>query len=41
MAYLYAFMFYNEAVDWEALSCIELSEDETTSSSRIFIKFLF
>lgn len=34
-------MFYNEAIDWEAFSCIELSEEETTASSRIFIKILF
>ena len=34
-------MFYYEAIDWEAFSCIELDEENTTSSSRIFIKFLF
>ena len=34
-------MFYNNAIDWEVFSCIELNEDETTASSRIFIKFLF
>ena len=30
-----------DAVSWSVLSCIRLTEEDTTSSSRIFIKILF
>ncbi|KAJ6260928.1 Pre-mRNA-splicing factor [Drechslerella dactyloides] len=31
----------NDAINWQSLSVIHLNEEETTSSSRIFIKILF
>lgn len=30
-----------DAIPWDVLSVIHLNEEETTSSSRIFIKILF
>ena len=33
--------FYTDAIGWSVLSVIKLNEDDTTSSSRIFIKILF
>ena len=30
-----------DALSWSVLSCIRLTEEDTTSSSRIFIKILF
>jgi len=41
IARFFAHLFYTDAFGWEALSCIHLNEEETTSSSRIFIKILF
>ena len=38
IAKLFAHLFFSKALDWHALQCIILSEDDTTSSSRIFIK---
>ena len=40
-ARLFAQLFYSDALPWTALSCVHLNEEETTSSSRIFIKILF
>ncbi len=37
---LFASLLYADAVPWTCLACIQLSETETTSSSRIFIKIL-
>jgi len=36
----FAHLLYTEVIDWRILSCINLSQDTTTSSSRIFIKNL-
>lgn len=41
IAMLFGHMFGVDALGWHALSVIHLNEDETTSSSRIFIKILF
>lgn len=41
IAMLFGHMFGADALGWHALSVIHLNEDETTSSSRIFIKILF
>jgi pre-mRNA-splicing factor CWC22 len=41
VAKLFSHLLTSEALPPNLLSCITLSEDETTSSSRIFIKFLF
>lgn len=41
IAKLFAHLLYTDAISWEVLSTIRLNEDDTTSSSRIFIKILF
>ncbi|OAA73923.1 Armadillo-type fold protein [Cordyceps fumosorosea ARSEF 2679] len=41
IAMLFGHMFGSDALGWHCLSVIHLNEDETTSSSRIFIKILF
>ncbi|KAL5604520.1 hypothetical protein BROUX41_002475 [Berkeleyomyces rouxiae] len=41
VARFFGHMFAFDALGWHALSVIHLNEDETTSSSRIFIKILF
>ncbi|KAJ2906859.1 hypothetical protein MKZ38_010357 [Zalerion maritima] len=41
IARFFGHMFGSDAFGWHALSCIHLNEEETTSSSRIFIKILF
>ena len=41
IAQLFGHMFGADALGWHALSVIRLNEDDTTSSSRIFIKILF
>ncbi|KAG5925652.1 pre-mRNA-splicing factor cwc22 [Claviceps africana] len=41
IAQLFGHMFGVDAIGWHCLSVIHLNEDETTSSSRIFIKILF
>ncbi|KAL7068818.1 MIF4G domain-containing protein [Cryptosporidium serpentis] len=37
----FAYLLSTDAIPWQILSCITLSESDTTSSSRIFIKILF
>lgn len=34
-------MFASDKMGWEVLSCVKLTEEETTSSGRILLKFLF
>merc|ERR1719419_1198101 len=41
VAKFYAHLLYTDAIGWAVLSVIKLNEDDTTSSSRIFIKILF
>jgi len=41
VAKFYSHLLYTDAIMWEVLSVIKLNEDDTTSSSRIFIKILF
>ncbi|KAH6897270.1 hypothetical protein B0T10DRAFT_476504 [Thelonectria olida] len=41
IAMLFGHMFASDALGWHCLSAIHLNEEETTSSSRIFIKILF
>jgi pre-mRNA-splicing factor CWC22 len=41
IARLFGHMFSSDAIPWHILSVIHLNEEETTSSSRIFIKILF
>ncbi|XP_012260342.2 pre-mRNA-splicing factor CWC22 homolog isoform X1 [Athalia rosae] len=37
----FAHLLFTDSISWEVLSCIKLNEEDTTSSSRIFIKILF
>lgn len=41
IAKFFGHLLYSDALDWSTLSYIHLNEEETTSSSRIFIKILF
>lgn len=41
VAKFFAHLLFTDAISWEVLSVIHLNEEETTSSSRIFIKILF
>lgn len=41
LAQMFGHLFSSDAIGWHALGAIHLNEDETTSSSRIFIKILF
>ena len=41
VAKFYAHLLYTDAIGWSVISVIKLNEDDTTSSSRIFIKILF
>jgi len=40
-AKFFGHLLYTNALDWSCLSSIKLTEADTTSSSRIFIKILF
>jgi pre-mRNA-splicing factor CWC22 len=40
VAKLFAHLLHTDSIPWSVLSVIHLNEDETTSSSRIFIKIL-
>lgn len=40
-AKFFAHLLFTDAISWEVLSFIKLNEEDTTSSSRIFIKILF
>jgi len=41
VAKLFAHLLFTDAISWDVLATIRLNEDDTTSSSRIFIKILF
>ncbi|XP_022245258.1 pre-mRNA-splicing factor CWC22 homolog, partial [Limulus polyphemus] len=41
VAKFFAHLLYTDAINWTVLSHIRLNEEDTTSSSRIFIKILF
>ncbi|CAI8049033.1 Pre-mRNA-splicing factor CWC22 homolog [Geodia barretti] len=41
VAKFFAQLFYCDALPWTGMSCIHLNEEETNSSSRIFVKILF
>uniref|UniRef100_A0A3B3QF06 Pre-mRNA-splicing factor CWC22 homolog n=1 Tax=Paramormyrops kingsleyae TaxID=1676925 RepID=A0A3B3QF06_9TELE len=41
VARMFAHLLYTDSVPWSVLECIKISEDTTTSSSRIFVKILF
>ncbi|XP_069356584.1 pre-mRNA-splicing factor CWC22 homolog [Maniola hyperantus] len=37
----FAHLLFTDSISWEALECVKLNEEDTTSSSRIYIKILF
>ncbi|CRL03319.1 CLUMA_CG016144, isoform A [Clunio marinus] len=37
----FAHLLYSDSIGWTVFECIKLNEDDTTSSSRVFIKILF
>lgn len=37
----FSHLFHTDSIGWEVFQVIKLNEDDTTSSSRIFIKILF
>jgi len=41
IAKFFAFLLGVDAIGWHVFRCIHLTEEETTSSSRIFVKILF
>lgn len=41
IARLFGHLLSSDAISWQVMSCVHLNEEETTSSSRIFIKILF
>ena len=40
LACFFAQLFYTESISYKTLRCIDLTEDSTTASSRIFVKIL-
>lgn len=34
-------LLYSDSIGWNVLECIKMNEDDTTSSSRVFVKILF
>lgn len=40
-AKFFGHMLHTDAIDWSCLSAIRITEEDTTASSRIFIKILF
>ena len=40
-AKFYGHLLYTEAINWSCLSVVKVTEEDTTASSRIFIKILF
>ena len=41
VAKFFAHLLFTDAISWEVLNCVRLTEEDTNSSSRIFIKILF
>lgn len=41
VAKFFGHLLVSDSIGWSALECIKLNEDDTTSSSRVFIKILF
>lgn len=37
----FAHLMFTDSIGWDVLSCIRMNEEDTTSSSRIFVKILF
>ncbi|KAK7111884.1 pre-mRNA-splicing factor CWC22 homolog [Littorina saxatilis] len=41
VAKLFAHLLHTDAISWSVMNCMKLTEEDTTSASRIFIKILF
>jgi pre-mRNA-splicing factor CWC22 len=41
VAKMFAHLLYTDSLPWSFLKCIKLSEENMTSSSRIFVKIFF
>lgn len=41
VAKMFAHLLYTDSLPWSVLECVKLSEETTTSSSRIFVKIFF
>ncbi|XP_076449470.1 uncharacterized protein LOC143285903 [Babylonia areolata] len=41
VAKFFAHLLHTDAISWAVMSCMKLTEEDTTSASRIFIKILF
>ena len=41
LACFFAHLMYTDSISWHCLKCIKLTEEDTTASSRIFVKILF
>lgn len=41
MSKFFAHLLFTDSIGWDVLRCVRLNEEDTTSSSRIFIKILF
>ena len=41
MAKFFAYLLAHDAIDWYVFRCVDIREDYTTASSRIFLKILF
>ncbi|XP_050685101.1 pre-mRNA-splicing factor CWC22 homolog [Leptidea sinapis] len=37
----FAHLLFTDSISWEVMECVKLNEEDTTSSSRIYIKILF
>ncbi|CAK1603581.1 unnamed protein product [Parnassius mnemosyne] len=37
----FAHLLFTDSISWEVMECVRLNEEDTTSSSRIYIKILF
>ena len=41
IAKLFGHLLFTDALDWHCMECIQLTEEDTTASSRIFIKVIY
>ena len=41
IAKMFAHLFFTETIDWKVMDCVIITQENTTSSSRIFVKILF
>jgi pre-mRNA-splicing factor CWC22 len=41
VAKFFSHLLFSDSIGWNCMECIKLNEDDTTSSSRVFLKILF